>query len=77
MKRQRRTDVSCTQASPTDRIWGVGYDAAKAEANRSDWGQNLLGNALMRVRNRLLADREGANGRDEPPSTMSAAEKSS
>lgn len=45
------------QASPRDRIWGVGYDAEHAEANRADWGENLLGKALMRVR-ALLRDAE-------------------
>ncbi|KAL9108988.1 MAG: hypothetical protein Q9187_008220 [Circinaria calcarea] len=41
------------EASPRDRIWGVGYDAKNAEANRANWGENLLGKALMRVRARL------------------------
>ena len=41
------------QASPFDRIWGVGYDAANADANRENWGENLLGKALMNVRERL------------------------
>lgn len=44
------------EASPYDRIWGVGYSAAKAEANQGRWGQNLLGKALMRVRDRLYAE---------------------
>ena len=43
------------QASPFDRIWGVGYGAATAEENREYWGENLLGQALMRVRERLRA----------------------
>lgn len=46
-------DRTLEQASPKDRIWGVGYDAEHAEANRADWGENLLGKALMRVRARL------------------------
>ncbi len=44
------------EASPFDRIWGVGYDAANAESNRGNWGENLLGKALMRVRDRLQAE---------------------
>jgi predicted NAD-dependent protein-ADP-ribosyltransferase YbiA (DUF1768 family) len=41
------------QASPTDRIWGVGFGAADASENRSDWGENRLGKAISRVRDRL------------------------
>lgn len=41
------------QTSPVDRIWGVGFDAQSAETNRKDWGENLLGKAIMRVRDRI------------------------
>lgn len=41
------------QASPTDRIWGVGFGAADALENRSDWGENRLGKAISGVRDRL------------------------
>ncbi|KAL8993786.1 MAG: hypothetical protein Q9188_007238 [Gyalolechia gomerana] len=43
------------EASPFDTIWGVGYGANKADANRDRWGENLLGKALMRVRDRINA----------------------
>ncbi|KAI4110751.1 MAG: hypothetical protein LQ339_001026 [Xanthoria mediterranea] len=43
------------KASPFDRIWGIGYSAEHAEANRSKWGANLLGKALVRVRERIKA----------------------
>ncbi|KAI9660965.1 MAG: hypothetical protein M1821_009292 [Bathelium mastoideum] len=46
-------DRELVEASPTDRIWGVGFDAYTAEANRKDWGQNLLGKAIMAVRKRI------------------------
>ncbi|KAL6718898.1 hypothetical protein ACLMJK_003133 [Lecanora helva] len=46
-------DRELVEASPFDRIWGVGYSAATAEQNRANWGENLLGKALMRVRSRL------------------------
>ncbi|KAG7009566.1 hypothetical protein G7Y79_00002g006810 [Physcia stellaris] len=46
------------EASPYDRIWGIGYGAAKADANRESWGENLLGKALMRVRERLRREIE-------------------
>lgn len=49
------------EASPYDRIWGVGYDLSNAEANVKNWGANLLGKALMRVRNRLRAEAHKAN----------------
>ena len=41
------------QASPTDRIWGIGFGAADALENRSNWGENRLGEAISRVRDRL------------------------
>ena len=45
--------LTTAQASPTDRIWGVGFGAADAEANRKDWGENRLGKAMMVVRENL------------------------
>lgn len=44
------------QASPTDRIWGVGFGAANAGENREQWGENRLGKAMMAVRDRLRAE---------------------
>jgi ribA/ribD-fused uncharacterized protein len=44
-------DRILVEASPYDRIWGIGYttwDAFKVEKNK--WGQNLLGKCLMKVR---------------------------
>ncbi|KAF2765707.1 DUF1768-domain-containing protein [Teratosphaeria nubilosa] len=41
------------EASPTDRIWGVGFDAANAEEHRDEWGENRLGKAIMNVRAKL------------------------
>lgn len=38
-------------SSPTDRIWGIGYDKHNAMANMDTWGQNKLGKALMLTRN--------------------------
>ncbi|KAL8644743.1 MAG: hypothetical protein Q9226_007611 [Calogaya cf. arnoldii] len=46
-------DRELVEASPFDRIWGIGYSAEHAEAHRSMWGANLLGKALMRVRERI------------------------
>lgn len=43
------------EASPVDRIWGIGLAADDAKASRAEqWrGLNLLGYALMEVRDRL------------------------
>ncbi|KAI8164909.1 hypothetical protein K4K49_012158 [Colletotrichum sp. SAR 10_70] len=42
------------EASPMDRIWGIGYSPEKAPASdRSRWGLNLLGKVLMEVRAHL------------------------
>lgn len=59
-------DSLLVEASPYDRIWGVGYSAANAEANQGCWGENLLGKALMRVRDRLYAEEDATtNGLGE------------
>ncbi|PGH28478.1 hypothetical protein GX50_08779 [[Emmonsia] crescens] len=46
------------EASPRDRIWGVGYGAKNAGAMRKTWGLNLLGKALMEVRERIRKEEE-------------------
>jgi ribA/ribD-fused uncharacterized protein len=46
-------DKKLVEASPLDRIWGVGFGPKNAEANRAKWGLNLLGKALMEVREEL------------------------
>lgn len=43
------------EASPRDRIWGVGYSPEDAPAKREQWGLNLLGKVLMEVREVLQA----------------------
>ena len=48
------------KASPYDRIWGIGFPAANAGVNTDNWGENLLGKALMRVRDRLRTEVESA-----------------
>lgn len=49
-------DRELVEASPFDRVWGVGFRAKDAENNRERWGLNLLGKALMAVRERLRED---------------------
>ena len=45
------------EASPIDRIWGIGYDefsALKMDAYKN-WGKNLLGKILTQIRTNLLS----------------------
>lgn len=46
------------EASPRDRIWGVGFGAKNAGERRERWGLNLLGKALMEARRVLREDEE-------------------
>lgn len=41
------------EASPYDRIWGIGYDAQNALYNIDNWGENLLGKILTELANEL------------------------
>jgi len=44
------------EASPYDKIWGIGYSIDKATTISKDkFGQNLLGKALMELRTELLS----------------------
>ncbi|KAH7026693.1 uncharacterized protein B0I36DRAFT_331157 [Microdochium trichocladiopsis] len=49
------------EASPMDRIWGVGFGAANAGANRGRWGLNLLGKCLMKAREQFLEEGKNVN----------------
>jgi ribA/ribD-fused uncharacterized protein len=51
------------EASPQDRIWGVGFREDEAGRNRERWGANLLGKASMGVRGRLRE--EGWEGKED------------
>ncbi|GAP82885.1 putative duf1768-domain-containing protein [Rosellinia necatrix] len=54
-------DRELVEASPYDRVWGVGFAAAGAAANRRQkWGMNLLGKCLMEVRDRFRKEDEAA-----------------
>jgi len=54
------------EASPRDKIWGVGYGAKNASANRRNWGLNLLGKAIMEVRERIRTEEaDGTQAMDE------------
>ena len=49
-------------ASPKDRIWGIGFTEDDPRAwNKKSWmGQNLLGEVLTRVRDRLMGSNPGS-----------------
>lgn len=49
-------DRELVEASPRDRIWGIGFGAKSANAMRHRWGLNLLGKALMEARKRLVEE---------------------
>ena len=46
------------EASPMDRIWGIGFGKKNAPKNKHRWGKNLLGKALMQVRAELLSEKK-------------------
>lgn len=46
-------DRELVEASPNDKVWGIGFNAEEAEGKETEWGTNKLGKALMRVRDRL------------------------
>ena len=41
------------ETSPNDKFWGVGWNSEQALDHIDEWGENKLGKALMRVRERL------------------------
>lgn len=46
------------EASPYDRVWGIGFAQRDALANRQSWGSNLLGKCLNRVRDMLVEEHQ-------------------
>jgi ribA/ribD-fused uncharacterized protein len=44
------------EASPMDKIWGIGFGAQRAPSVREKWGLNLLGKALMHARERIRSE---------------------
>lgn len=44
-------DMMIIEASPFDRIWGIGFDEYKSlTAPKIKWGENLLGIVIMQIR---------------------------
>lgn len=59
-------DRLLVEASAQDKIWGIGYTAAGAKkVSREKWGQNLLGKALMNVREKIRAEEAGEDEDEE------------
>jgi len=46
------------EASPYDRIWGIGYSEQEAMENCNDWGENRLGKILTYVREKYFMGKE-------------------
>jgi len=46
-------DKILVEASPKDALWGIGFAEDHALEHLEEWGENLLGKALMRVRETL------------------------
>lgn len=54
------------EASPRDRIWGIGFSPEKAPVtDRRRWGLNLLGKVLMEVRARLREEEDEEEEKEE------------
>lgn len=52
------TKYNIYEASPYDKIWGIGITKRQAENGFKHNGQNLLGIALMNVRNDLIKEQK-------------------
>ena len=46
-------DREIVETSPNDTFWGIGFNTEDAEAHVDEWGENKLGKALERARERL------------------------
>lgn len=45
--------MTIVEASPYDRIWGIGYSEKSAMDNIDNWGENLLGKILTEISNEI------------------------
>ncbi|KAI4748445.1 DUF1768-domain-containing protein [Aureobasidium sp. EXF-12298] len=58
-------DRELVEASASDRVWGVGFNAKSALSKREEWGTNLLGKCLMKARERIRVEKEtGQSGKE-------------
>jgi ribA/ribD-fused uncharacterized protein len=53
---KERKDKIIVEASPYDRIWGIGYDEndPKILEEKDKWGENLLGKCIMEIAKELF-----------------------
>ncbi|KAJ6571855.1 hypothetical protein B0H19DRAFT_937067, partial [Mycena capillaripes] len=58
-------DTMIVEASPFDKIWGIGCGEANALSRTAKWGLNLLGKALVEARRVLREEEEEARKTDE------------
>ena len=49
----KHTGETFVEASPFDRIWGIGFTKEEALDNLSNWGENLLGKILTEISQEL------------------------
>lgn len=49
-------DTHLIEASPRDRYWGIGFSAEKAVERKKDWGENMFGKILMKLRDDIRID---------------------
>lgn len=55
--------ATLAEASGRDRVWGIGFREDEAMGRRGEWGLNLLGKALMEVREEMRREmRKGGGG---------------
>jgi len=47
-------DYQFVEASPEDRIWGIGYLSSNALENIDNWGENLLGKILTELSQEIM-----------------------
>lgn len=50
---KKHQGITLVEASPFDRIWGIGYSEDDALNNIDNWGENLLGKLLTELSNEL------------------------
>lgn len=52
-------DTHIVEASPTDKIWGIGFSMTNPNRFKTElWGENLLGKAIMEVRDAIIDNEE-------------------